>query len=243
MKTFGLVAIATVIGCAAPNGAADRGATATMETSGGDAPELAMSDFEEQAAPELEAAFEDPAPLSYPAEQLAGLPEAPWGAERIGASQAGELLGVWSQADNRGWCAPLVPAGLEELVSRATPLDGGWSLEVDRRGAPGIREDGRPCRRCGRAAFGIAGTSMPADAMIDVDTDEAPAPSYADGSVAEVAPEEEGVASATITVAGQGCVYTLWSFLGEEHLQELISELRFVHTDADAAVAGLDVFE
>ena len=134
-------------------------------------------------------------------------------------------MNAWTAADNRGWCAPLVPSGAEG--ARASALDGGWALEFDQRGAPGIGADGDTCRRCGRSAFGIAGTSMPVDSLNDFETDAAPEPTYADGSATMVT-TEGGVASATISVGGQGCVYQVWSFLGEDHLRGLIEGLRVV---------------
>ena len=68
----------------------------------------------------------------------------------------------------------------------------------------------------------------------DEDTDAAPAPTYADGSFTEIV-SEDGVASATISVGGQGCVYQVWSFLGEDHLRGLIEGLRIVAVEPQAA--------
>ena len=167
---------------------------------------------------------------SYSEEQLAGLPDAPWANDPIAMGAAPEaVMSAWAAAENREWCAPLVPAGV--TAARASALDGGWAIEIDQRGAPGIREDGQSCRRCGRAAFGIAGTSMPVDSLNDMETDAAPSPTYADGS-ATIVSSEDGVASATISVGGQGCVYQVWSFLGEDHLNELIEGLRVVAIEA-----------
>ena len=104
----------------------------------------------------------------------------------------------------------------------------------DQAGAPGVSESGDTCRRCGRSAFGVAGTSMPVDSLNDEDTDAAPAPTYADGSFTEIV-SEDGVASATISVGGQGCVYQVWSFLGEDHLRGLIEGLRIVAVEPQAA--------
>jgi len=220
-----MLAIAVAMGMAAcgsstaeaPAFAAAEATTSATEAPGGEATTA------ETSVAETPADFILP---SYSEEQLAGLPNAPWSSDPIAMGAAPEaVMSAWAAAENRGWCAPLVPAGV--TGARASALDGGWAVEIDQRGAPGIREDGQTCRRCGRAAFGIAGTSMPVDSLNDMDTDAAPSPTYADGSATMVS-SEDGVASATISVGGQGCVYQVWSFLGEDHLNELIEGLRVV---------------
>ena len=176
---------------------------------------------------------------SYSQEQLALLPDAPWGGERLAVDAIpAEILAAWTNADNGQWCAPLMLPGAQSV--RAAALDGGWSLEVDQRGAPGVRANGQTCRRCGRSAFGIAGTSMAVDTLNDQETDQAPAPTFADGSIVQVEGEEEGVASATVTVGGQGCIYQVWTFLGEDHLRQLVEGLRIVAVQPamDTAVAN-----
>lgn len=177
---------------------------------------------------------------SYDAEALAALPAAPWadGELAIDAAPAA-LLTAWNDAENREWCAPVVPRGVTAAPARATTVAGGWALEFDERGARGMRADGRACARCGRASYGVAGTAMSTDELADVDTDAMPAPSFDDGSTAQLT-AEDGVAAATITIQGQGCVYQVWSFLGEDHLRTLVDDLRFVSvsvptTDAVAA--------
>ncbi|MAQ16958.1 MAG: hypothetical protein CMN30_19465 [Sandaracinus sp.] len=211
--------------------------TSTTETASFENPSVATA----AAGSETEAATpvaraEAPADFilpAYSAEELAGLPDAPWSSEALAAADAdAALLGAWTSAENNGWCAPLVPAGA--TGARASTLDGGWAFEFDQAGAPGVSESGDTCRRCGRSAFGVAGTSMPVDSLNDEDTDAAPAPTYADGSFTEIV-SEDGVASATISVGGQGCVYQVWSFLGEDHLRGLIEGLRIVAVEPQAA--------
>jgi hypothetical protein len=169
---------------------------------------------------------------------LAVLPEAPWSGALVPASSLPETVATaLESAENRSWCAPMVPASAGE-PARAATLAGGWSLEFDQRGAPGVRANGNSCIRCGRAAFGVAGTSMGTDEAVDFD-EEAPIAMFNDGSTQDVV-AEDGVASATLTVGGQGCVYQVWSFLGEDHLNSLLEELRFVEleTATDSAVAS-----
>lgn len=177
---------------------------------------------------------------SYDAETLAALPAAPWADAQLAVDAApAALLTAWNDAENREWCAPVIPRGVTAAPARATTVAGGWALEFDERGARGMRADGRACARCGRASYGVAGTAMSTDELADVDTDAMPAPSFDDGSTAQLT-AEDGVAAATITIQGQGCVYQVWSFLGEDHLRSLVDDLRFVSvsvpsTDAVAA--------
>ncbi len=225
MRKRSMLAIAAAMGmaaCGSSTAEAPAFAAAEVTTNATEAPGGEVAPVEETVA-EAPADFILP---SYSDEQLAGLPNAPWSDAPIAMGAAPEaVMNAWTAADNRGWCAPLVPAGV--TGARASALDGGWAVEVDQDGAPGVRENGQTCRRCGRSAFGIAGTSMPVDSLNDMDTDAAPAPTYADGSATMVS-SEDGVASATISVGGQGCVYQVWSFLGEDHLRELIEGLRVV---------------
>ncbi len=168
--------------------------------------------------------------------QLASLPPAPWTEGRVAPGEAPAVVMAWATAENRTWCAPLAPAPVNGAAARASDLDGGWVVEFDQEGMPGVGADGEPCEDCGRAVFGVAGTAMGVDEML-----EAPAPSFADGSAVEVV--DEGVAAATVAIRGQGCVYQVWSFLGREHLEGLLGQLRFVDTGrmGDEAVAGLDL--
>ncbi len=170
----------------------------------------------------------------FEADALASLPEAPWSLPATNASTAPVVAGAWASAENRGWCAPLAPT--PAASARATQLDGGWMVEFDEPGAPGVREDGERCERCGRGTFGIAGTGMGVDDMM-----EAPSPAFADGSATDVA-EEDGVASATLALPGQRCVYQVWSFRGASHLHELLGSLRFVATPLADDARMADVY-
>ena len=168
--------------------------------------------------------------VGYAAEDES-LPAPPWAADPVTAGDAPtELLTAWSEADNRTWCAPLAPALTDDASARATEYAGGWAVEFDQRGAPGVRANGRPCARCGRAAFGIAGTAIRVD---EADPGEAEEERFRDGSFVRVEPseEEEGDVAATaasIRVRGQECVYQVWSLISEDHLRELVAGLRFV---------------
>lgn len=235
-SSFVVVAIcAALVGCMQPTPSTSTAAAepVVIETTGDEAAPLDVSDSMLAVDEAMEAADMS---------SLAGLPTAPWAADEIASADApAQLVTAWTAAENRGYCAPLLPAtfGVDAVTARSTELHGGWAVEFDSTGMPGIRENGNTCTRCGRGVFGVAGTGMsPAD-MVEMDADAAPTPTFNDGSTADVL-EEGGVASATITVQGQGCVYQVWSFLGEEHLQQLVDQLRFVTIDVagDSAVAA-----
>jgi len=175
-----------------------------------------------------------------PAQDLSALPAPPWSDNALSSHEAPEaLLRAWRQADNREWCAPLIPRSLGEgegATARATTQYGGWGVEFDKRGARGIRDNGALCSYCGRSAFGIVGTAMsPVQIVDDMDAEDGPAPTFRDGSSASIETGDLGSAAATITVAGQGCVYQVWSFLGEEHVRQLVQELRRVQLDDNVA--------
>ncbi|MEM9863688.1 MAG: hypothetical protein AAF938_18970 [Myxococcota bacterium] len=170
----------------------------------------------------------------YEPEAIAMLPQAPWqGAAIEGASLDADVREVLESAENTE-CAPMVPAGISAVPSRAAALDGGWSLEFDAPGAAGVSEEGSPCESCGRSSFGVAGTAMDSEAL---ETGEMLQPAFADGSV-QTLTAEEGVASAMIAT-DEDCVYQVWSFQGESHLNELLESLRFVALEpaTDTAVA------
>ncbi|MFW6051997.1 MAG: hypothetical protein ACODAU_12545 [Myxococcota bacterium] len=196
---------------------------------------VAAGDEEREEAPDATSPFDA---------RLAELPPAPWSGELLADGEAPEeLVGAWRAAGNRGRCAPMAPALVRGVAARAVPLDGGWAVAFDAPGRRGVMPDGHPCRRCGTGAYGIAGTAATADEWRDL----GPAnlePTFRDGSLAELRVHEEdtGAATATLAVAGQRCVYQVWSFLGEDHLRDLLSGLRFVAVrDAEDAprMAGL----
>lgn len=176
--------------------------------------------------------------LTEPQAATAALPASPWSSAPLGsAAVPGPILSAWQHAENRAQCAPLAPVALGAGAGarpRVGELEGGWAVEFDQRGMPGVGRDGELCARCGRGVFGIAGTNLiPEDLVTEESEAELPAPSFADGSHLSVEPPAEGedVAAAVITVRGQGCVYQVWSFLGEEHVRELVGSLRLVDVE------------
>jgi hypothetical protein len=170
---------------------------------------------------------------SAPASE-ASLPDAPWQRERIAQTTVpAELVDAWQRSDNRDWCAPVAPQALAGSSARRADYEGGWAIEFDREGLPGVARNGQACESCGRGAFGVAGTAVRVD---DEDPTEAEERAFRDGSRVrlETQYDEESAESptanvATIKIAGQDCVYQVWSFVGEDHLEELIQTLRFVN--------------
>ena len=114
--------------------------------------------------------------------------------------------------------------------TRARParFAGGWAVEFDKDGFPGVTRNGHRCEDCGRGAYGIAGTAIMVD---DEDPTEAEEHGFSDGSRVRIETslsEEETSSVATVKIEGQDCVYQIWSHAGDEHLQELVDQLRFV---------------
>jgi len=171
------------------------------------------------------------------------LPEAPWADAPLTTRDVPPpILTAWERAENRETCAPIAPRSFgaaDGARARASELEGGWAVEFDRRGMPGVARDGNACTSCGRGVFGIAGTSMTPEELAGERSD-VPQPSFRDGSHAELEVSEgESVAAATLTLAGEGCVYQVWSFLGQDHVEELVRELRRVELPASRAAGTL----
>ena len=223
-------AVVSILVCVAGCGAAPRVATAVR---GAPSPVPAVTTSTVLAAPSerMNAPIATPMVTTI---DLTTLPAAPWSGARMSANEApATILSAWERADNRDTCAPIATRTLGIAAgarARTSDLPGGWLVEFDRPGLPGVDRQGRECDTCGRSVVGIAGTTMSPDALLTSDAD-ALTPSYSDGSHAEVEftdVDGEHVASVTFTVAGQGCVYEVWSLIGPEHLQEIVSGLRLV---------------
>jgi hypothetical protein len=143
---------------------------------------------------------------------------APWSGARLERSGVPAVYReAWRNAPNRKTCALLAfrRAATTGAKPRRAYFGGGWGVAFDQGGV--------------RGAFGVAWAGLAAD-----DT----AGSYhfphairwADGSVAEYGPEGGTGPSqlAYLHIAGQGCLYNVWSKLGRTHLERLLGELRFV---------------
>ncbi len=130
------------------------------------------------------------------------------------------VLAQWRAADNRADCAPLMfnSVRLQREVpdARGAYFGGGWGVAYD---TPTIR-----------SAFGIAGAGVVAEDA-DLRTWKRSI-RWSDGSgVAYGLVGHQGPGYlAYLHVAGQTCLYNVWSNLGRAHLRSLLRQLRLVDT-------------
>jgi hypothetical protein len=125
---------------------------------------------------------------------------------------------VWRTAENREHCALIAPAALGEgtgATPRAATFSGGWGVAYDR---PGLR-----------SAFGVAGTGATAESE-GAEYEWPNRRAWSDGSRVGYGPEGGTGPNqlAYLRIAGQGCLYNIWSALGVAHLEYLLGQLRFV---------------
>ena len=143
---------------------------------------------------------------------------APWRNEPLPLESVPAVyMQVWEKAENRVDCALVAPRTLGSgaaATPRAATFAGGWGVAYD---LPNLR-----------SAFGIAGAGVNAG---DTSYDKWPyVQQWDDGSKAEYGPEGGAGPNqlAYVRIQGQQCLYNVWSRLGREHLELLISELRLV---------------
>lgn len=149
------------------------------------------------------------------------LPDAPWSVPPPVPVDAAppELVEEWSTAENRMWCSALTVTD-PEIVSghqaRAAEFSGGWGVAWD-----------SPDRR---SVFGVAGAGLVRE--IEMTQRWPDVRHYADGSTfgygGEGLDETNPRRLAEMIVGGQGCMYQVWSDLGDDHLLAVIGSLRFV---------------
>ena len=142
---------------------------------------------------------------------------APWQGNAVAASAAPAVYTeVWSKAENRETCAlvALTQHGQSGATPRAATFSGGWAVAYDLPNQ--------------RSAFGIAGTGVEPTA----DTYDAwpHKRTWADGSRVGYGPEAHTGPNqlAYLRIAGQRCLYNVWSRLSVEHLESLLEGIRFV---------------
>lgn len=171
-----------------------------------------------------------------PAESAGFAGSPPWLEMPVPQSQSPRVLMVaWEKAKNRSDCSPMVPESLGEGeggTPRRANFSGGWAVAYDKPGLPGRFRSGEPCKDCGRGVFGIAGTATEIAGPDELDKSNAlPLERrWSDGSRADYG-LEGGTGSnylANLFVKGERCVYNVWSFLGQAHLEYLLDHLRFV---------------
>lgn len=156
---------------------------------------------------------------AVPVVRSAAMP--PWRQPPLAAADVPRVyLEQWRKAENRDRCAliaPRVAGGSADAAPRAASFSGGWAVAYD-----------TPQQR---SAFGIAGTGVAPDGTT---YSKWPfARDWDDGSHAGYGPEGGTGPNelAYVRIEGQDCLYNVWSRLGREHLETLLSELRFVQTE------------
>ena len=122
----------------------------------------------------------------------------------------------WDRAANKSTCALVAfsdTAGVADATPRRANFSGGWAVAYD-----------TPSKR---SAFGIAGTGTTSTGTTYQWPDGR---EWSDGSTATWGLEGGTGPNhlAYVHIAGQGCLYNVWSALGEAHLVELIEGIRFV---------------
>ena len=174
---------------------------------------------------------------------------APWSARPLPqAAVPQHLIEDWAAANNKTWCSALYPADPRAFsangVGRSADFSGGWSITWDLPDGPGRDGSGAYCTNCGRGAYGVAGVDS-TGTVNDLDIWPT-AIAWDDGSRAGYGLEgleQPGSGAPVLSyllVGGQGCLYNVWSFLGEEHLLTLLDSLRFVEEMQAEPVQLLD---
>jgi hypothetical protein len=178
------------------------------------------------AAPQTTLAPVVPVPVEPP----------PWAGAPLAQTDVPEVLGVqWEASEVKGFCSALYPATpLDDAAIRSANFGGGWAVAWDLADGPGRLPSGEYCEDCGRGAFGVAGASGPAKG--DETAVWAQQLEWSDGSKAGYGFEGLGDGSQGeprlmyLLVKDEGCLYNVWSFLGEDHLLGLVDGLRFVES-------------
>ncbi|HJR87286.1 MAG TPA: hypothetical protein VJ930_06485 [Acidimicrobiia bacterium] len=173
----------------------------------------------------------------------AALQPAPWAsAPPLLADEVPVLAAEWGEAENRDTCAALSPSGgIAGATPRPANFSGGWAVAWDAPDGPGMSADGTFCADCGRSAVGVAGAGV---AVVENDVRAFPnVIEWGDGSLVGYGVEGSvagaldnaattGADSATqlafLSVAGQDCLYNVWSRRSETELLDVIGRLRFV---------------
>ena len=143
-------------------------------------------------------------------------PPAPWSAPPL--KTVPEVYRTeWRRAENRNDCALVAFASLGDgagATPRRASFAGGWAVAYD---TPSVR-----------SAFGVAGTGS--KASDPAYSDWPYQKTWSDGSSAGYGPEGGTGPNqlAYLRIAGQGCLYNVWSRLGREHLEHLLDQLRRV---------------
>lgn len=166
--------------------------------------------------------------ITTTAPQIASSGPAPWTAAPLELSALPEVYRLeWAEAGAPSSCPLLAYADLgpeaQEAKIRRAENDRELLIAWDNPDGPGHDHRSDPCSDCGRGVIGL-GTIQSTSYVVGPATI-----AWDDGSFASVAPGHYGI-EARIQPAGADCKYRLWSHLGFDHLNYLISQLRKVDT-------------
>jgi len=219
----------------APAGAPDRKTAGTPDRMQAGAPDRKQAEPEPEHLQGAAVATPDAAPLAI-APAVAESPGAeppPWAEPKLPAYAAAAIIAEWKKAENRATCAALAFADLGEAegaVPRRASFSGGWAVAWDKKGSPGKSASGGGCDTCGRSVIGVAGAGVEAEGTnFGLWENQM---QFSDGSHAGYGRAKYGGGPgsylAYLTVAGQGCLYNIWTELGKEHMELLLRSLRYV---------------
>ena len=177
---------------------------------------------------------------------------APWSAPRLPESEIDQLLvNRWVESPTSRDCPLLALAGLGDGADEATirPASfGGWGVAWDNPTGPGHDNQNEPCSECGRGVIGLSGGNggsaiNPKAAPNQVEWDDGSTAIFGyEGLLYNQLPldridiRDPNTGDPTtppihswVTPADYpGCVYELWTHLGEDHLLQLFDQLRYV---------------
>jgi len=168
-----------------------------------------------------------------PTTTLPVIPPAPWASPAI-TDVPQVLVDQWDAADNKTWCSALYPTEAldPDATIRKANFDGGWGIAWDLPNGPGREASGDYCPDCGRGAFGIAGTGVLAQGN---EPSLWPTQlSWQDGSIGGyglegfATPGSGAPLLMYLLVSDEGCLYNVWSFLGQDQLLRFVDSLRKV---------------
>lgn len=167
---------------------------------------------------------------------MPGDPAPPWNAPALPSNQAPAAISqAWKADQDRSGCAPIgfAATDLPGATAHVAPFgDNGWGVGFDKPGEPGNATSGQYSPTGGHSVFGVACSGLP-----DIVHSFADWPHHivwSDGSRADYGPQgfTGPVWIAFVHIRGQTNLYQIWSALGRQHLQYLLSQLRYVNTNS-----------
>lgn len=167
----------------------------------------------------------------------------PWAAAPLSAAQAPATAEAFAREGSPGEeCPAIAPADLGEgagATSRATDRGspGAWWVAYDLPGAPGEAEIQSPSADAGKETFSVSAVTFPMDVGSVVDRFPNQV-RWSDGSHGSYGVEGGGILPtegemepawlAYLKIGDSPCLYQVHTYLGQDHMEHLLSQLRFV---------------